>query len=191
MLKNSSLILFIFIILIPEKSGAEEFSKPDHNENEKYGDFLGGIGDRIFSIFGNLIENDQKQRQNILDKLAGKDGELSNQEIREFLETESEISLKEDNQAIDQLKKMYDPENGVYSGIFKLKQKHEDKKYQQVEKLDNVIKNIIEDLDKSEIKKTRLKLMMVKWVPIGDTSIDDEMSVYYDNIIQDLLENIN
>jgi len=190
-LKNILIIFFVFLILFPHKIVAEEPSSYKQTENDKYGDFLGGIGDRIFSIFGDLIENDQKQRQNIIDKLAGKDGELDNQEIREFLKTESEISMEQDEQALDQLKKMYDPENGIYSGIYKLQKRYERKKHQQVEKLDAEIRSIIDNLDANKIKKTRLKLMMVNWVPIGDTSIDNEMSNHYDNIIKDLLDNLS
>ena len=65
---------------------------------------------------------------------------LSDEEVKQLQEIESEQSRKEDEQAMKDLSQMYDPETGMFSGMFKTLEKlnkgFEEKKNIQVKKLD-------------------------------------------------------
>lgn len=167
---------------------AEELTNDSSQEKEKVGQILGGWGDRLFSIFGDAIENQRKERRDLLDKLAGEDGELTNQEIKEFLENEAELNAKEEERALNQLGKMYDPEGGLYSGLYKLSKKIENKRFKQATQLDQKIESVISEIDSIETKKTVLKLRTIHWIPIGSPDIDKEMSEHYANLIAKIIE---
>jgi len=174
------LIIIILTIGMPVKVFADESS-------DKSWQILNGWGDRLFSIFGDAIEDEQRHRQDMIDKLAGEDGELTNEEIRKFRENEAALNEKEEHRAMEQLRKMYDVENGVFSGLFKAKQKIEEKRSERAVQIDQNIAAIITGVDKIGIKKTVLKLRTVHWIPIGHDGIDKKMSVHYANLIQDLI----
>ena len=174
------LIIIILTIGMPVKVFADESS-------DKSLQILNGWGDRLFSIFGDAIEDEQRHRQDMIDKLAGEDGELTNEEIRKFRENEAALNEKEEHRAMEQLRKMYDVENGVFSGLFKAKQKIEEKRSERAVQIDQNIAAIITGVDKIGIKKTVLKLRTVHWIPIGHDGIDKKMSEHYANLIQDLI----
>ena len=52
--------------------------------------------------------------------------------------------------------------------------------------LRKLIENIIEHIDKGEFKTAKLKTITLKWMPIGHTQIDDDMTKYYKEISQNL-----
>ncbi len=162
----------------------------EDNREQKSWQFLSGWGDRLFSIFGDTIENQQEQRQFMLNELSKSDGELTNKEISQFLKNEAEIAAQEDEQAMNQLKKMYDPEHGIFSGLYKRNAKLEYTKNEQVAKLDNQIQTIVVELENLGPQITRLKLKMVRWVPIGDSTIDKEMTDHYLKLVESLINEI-
>ena len=162
----------------------------EDTREEKSWQFLSGWGDRLFSIFGDAIENQQEQRQFMLNELSKSNGELTNEEINKFLKNEAEIAAQEAEQAMNQLKKMYDPEYGIFSGIHKRQAKLEFIKNDQVAKLDNQIQTIVVELENLGPQITRLKLKMVRWVPIGDSTIDKEMTDHYLKLVESLINEI-
>ena len=48
------------------------------------------------------------------------------------------------------------------------------------------IENIIEHIDKDEFKSAKLKIITLKWMPIGHAQIDTDMTKYYKEISQEL-----
>ena len=174
----------VFIVMFHASIFAED------TREQKSWQFLSGWGDRLFSIFGDAFVNQQEQRQFMLNELSKSNGELTNEEINQFLKNEAEIAAQEDEQAMNQLKKMYDPEYGIFSGIYKKNKKLEYKKNEQVAKLDDQIRTTLYELENLGPQKTRLKLKMVRWVPIGDSTIDKEMTDHYLKLVESLIDEI-
>ena len=73
----------------------------------------------------------------------------------------------------------------------KLNKGFEEKKNLQVKKLDKKIENIIEHIDKDEFKSAKLKIITLKWMPIGHAQIDTDMTKYYKEISQELKDLAN
>jgi len=184
-------IFLLTILTLPIESLSEELTPEKSNSNEKFGQFLGGWGDKLFSIFGNAFEKEQKQRNELLDKLAGEDGELTNDEIYKFLKNESEITAEEDARAIEELKKLYDPDTGMFSGLFKYNKKLNEQTKKQAEKLDEAILSIIDQSNELGPQKSVLRLKMIHWIPIGNQKIDEQMSNQYKKIVNDLILQLN
>ena len=53
-------------------------------------------------------------------------------------------------------------------------------------KLDKKIENIVDQIDKGEFKSAKLKIIILKWKPIGHKQIDTDMTKYYKEISQNL-----
>lgn len=188
--RDISILLVTVPIWVGQLHSEELTSAP--SQNEKTGQILGGWGDRLFSIFGSAIENEHLERQNLIDKLAGDDGQLTNDELNQFLKDQSELEANENERALKQLKEMYDPENGVFSGMYKYKyrQKLNTDKNDQAEKLDERIATILSNLNKANTNVSILQLRSIHWIPIGDDQIDTEMSNKYKSIVDDLIAEI-
>ena len=77
----------------------------DENSEKKWS-ILGGWGDRIFSIFGDAIENQNKQEQFILNELSKSDGKLTIDEIKKLEKHRLEMTVKENEEALKMLNKM-------------------------------------------------------------------------------------
>ena len=161
------------------------------DNQEKDWKIFNGLGDKIFSIFGNAIDNQNKERQYILKELSKSDGKLTLKEIKELENHRFEMEVRENEEAIKILNKMNDTEKGILSGAFKLgkkiKQKANLERDEQKKKLDKKIDEIISAHEFNNIKKTKLKLRSIKWSPINNVSIDKEMTIYYNEIVEQLL----
>jgi len=169
---------------------AEELQSGSPETENKFGQIFNGWGDRIFSFFGDAIDNERKERQDLLEKLAGPDGELTNSEIQTFLRNEAEVNAEEERRAIEQLGKMYDPNDGMFSGLYKHKKKLEEERQIQANVLDEKINRLISEIDEVGVKTTILKLRTIHWIPIGHSTIDEEMTTRYASLIETLIEDL-
>ena len=162
--------------------------------NEKEWDLLGGWGDKIFSIFGDAIENQNKQEQFILDELSRSGGELTVEEIKELEKHRLEMEVKESEEALKLLNKMNDPETGYMSGFLKLGNKiNNEAKIErdtQKEKLDSQINEILSEHRAENSQVTKLKLRSVRWAPINHPKIDSSMTDYYEQLIGNIINEL-
>jgi hypothetical protein len=148
---------------------------------------MGKFFDKIFSMFQEIISNEQqeaKEERELMINELSKDGELSLEDLEKIKEMERNELKKDEEQAMESLNKMLDPEEGMFSGIIK---KVDDKKNKQIKKLDDKIIEITSDIEKGNLKKAELKIIILKWVPIGAVNIDNEMTQYYEDISEDLM----
>ena len=153
-------------------------------------DSLKTVLDSLTDMSESARKSEDEEKKLLINKLSESGGELTIEEVKKLLEIESEQSRKEDEQAMKNLNQMYDPETGLFSGMFKTIEKlnkgFEEKKDLQVKKLDKKIENIVDQIDKGEFKSAKLKIITLKWMPIGHDKIDTDMTKYYKEISQDL-----
>ena len=108
--------------------------------------------DSMTDIYKSEKKSEDEKKKLIIKGLSESGGELTVEEVKQLQEIESEQSRKEDEQAMKDLSQMYDPETGMFSGMFKTLKKlnkgFEEKKDLQVKKLDKKIENIVDQIDK-------------------------------------------
>ncbi|MDB4248687.1 hypothetical protein N9854_03570 [Amylibacter sp.] len=159
--------------------------------NNKEWSILGGWGDKIFSIFGNAIENQNKREQFILNELSKSDGKLTIDEVQKLEKHRLEMTVKENEEALKMLNKFYDPETGMMSGFHKLGNKiYDEAKIErdiQKEILDLRIDEIISAHNIENLQVTKLKLRLVRWSPINHSTIDKNMTDYYDKLVEKII----
>ena len=117
-------------------------------------------------------------------------GEMSREEYQEYLDQKSRAEQRETEEALAMLKDMYDPEKGMLSGIAKLANDPSNRKSDQQRKLDKEIKEIIADIGSVSNQVIITRLHLVAWAPVGDPSIDLEMTEYYEKKIERAIESL-
>ena len=117
-------------------------------------------------------------------------GEMSREEYQEYLDQKSQAEQRETEEAFAMLKDMYDPEKGMFSGVTKLAKDPSYKKSDQQRKLDKEIKEIIADIGSVSNQAIITRLHLVAWAPVGDPSIDLEMTEYYEKKIERAIESL-
>ena len=182
-MKYLLVILFLF--------NSHLFAQTTNKDNESMmSGVLKTVLESLTDIYKSEKKSEDEEKKLIIKELSESGGELTIEEVKQLQEIESEQSRKEDEQAMKDLSQMYDPETGMFSGMFKTLEKlnkgFEEKKDLQVKKLDKKIENIIEHIDKNEFKSAKLKIITLKWMPIGHAKIDTDMTKYYKEISQDL-----
>ena len=181
-MKYLLILLFLF--------NSHLFAQTTNKDNESIAGTVKIILDSLTKIVETVNKLEAEEKKLIIKGLSESGGELTIEEVKKLLEIESEQSRKEDEQAMKDLNKMYDPETGLFYGMFKsiekLNKGFEEKKNLQVKKLDKKIENIIDQIDKGEFKSAKLKIITLKWKPIGHKQIDTDMTKYYKEISQDL-----
>ena len=181
-MKYLLILLFLF--------NSHLFAQTTNKDNESIYGTVKIILDSLTKIVENVNKLEAEEKKLIIKGLSESGGELTIEEVRKLLEIESEQSRKEDEQAMKDLNQMYDPETGMFSGMFKTIEKlnkgFEEKKNIQVTKLNKKIENIIEHIDKNEFKSAKLKIITLKWMPIGHNQIDTDMTKYYKETSQEL-----
>ena len=65
------------------------------------------------------------------------------------------------------------------------------KKSFQIKILDEKIQDIISKVTEMDEMSIKLSLKNIRWKPIGNDKIDNEMQVYYNDIVNDLLQQLN
>ena len=182
-MKYLLILLFLF--------NSHLFAQTTNKDNES---MMSGVLKTTLESLTDIYKSEKKseddEKKLIIKGLSESGGELTVEEVKQLQEIESEQSRKENEQAMKDLSQMYDPETGMFSGMFKTIEKlnkgFEEKKNIQVKKLDKKIENIIELIDKGELKSVKLKIITLKWMPIGHATIDTDMTKYYKEISQDL-----
>ncbi|SVC41654.1 uncharacterized protein METZ01_LOCUS294508 [marine metagenome] len=182
-MKYLLVILFLF--------NSHLFAQTTNKDNESMmTGALKTVLDSMTDIYKSEKKSEDEEKKLIIKGLSESGGELTVEEVKQLQEIESEQSRKEDEQAMKDLSQMYDPETGMFSGMFKTLEKlnkgFEEKKDLQVKKLDKKIENIVDQIDKGEFKSAKLKIITLKWKPIGHKQIDTDMTKYYKEISQDL-----
>ena len=167
------------------------FAQTTNKDNESMmNDTLKTVLDSLTDMAESARKSEDEEKKLLINKLSESGGELTVEEVKQLQEIESEQSRKEDEQAMKDLSQMYDPETGMFSGMFKTLEKlnkgFEEKKNIQAQKLDKKIENIIEHIDKDEFKSAKLKIITLKWKPIGHKQIDTDMTKYYKETSQEL-----
>ena len=117
-------------------------------------------------------------------------GEMSREEYQEYLDQKSRAEQRETEEALAMLKDMYDPEKGMLSGIAKLANDPSNRKSDQQRKLDKEIKEIIADIGSVSNQAIITRLHLVAWAPVGDPSIDLEMTEYYEKKIERAIKSL-
>ena len=186
-MKYLLILLFLF--------NSHLFAQTTNKDNESIDGTVKIILDSLTKIVETVNKLEAEEKKLIIKGLSESGGELTIEEVKKLLEIESEQSRKEDEQAMKDLSQMYDPETGMFSGMFKTLEKlnkgFEEKKNIQVKKLDKKIENIIEHIDKDEFKSAKLKIITLKWMPIGHAQIDTDMTKYYKETSQELKDLAN
>ena len=181
-MKYLLVILFLF--------NSHLFAQTTKDNESMMNDALKTVLDSLIDMSDSARKSEDEEKKLLINKLSESGGELTIEEVKQLREIESEQSRKEDEQAMKDLSQMYDPETGLFSGMFKTIEKlnkgFEEKKNIQVTKLNKKIENIIEHIDKNEFKSAKLKIITLKWMPIGHAKIDTDMTKYYKEISQDL-----
>ena len=187
-MKYLLILLFLF--------NSHLFAQTTNKDNESMmTDALKTVLDSLTDMSESARKSEDEEKKLLINKLSESGGELTIEEVRKLLEIESEQSRKEDEQAMKDLSQMYDPETGMFSGMFKTLEKlnkgFEEKKNIQVTKLNKKIENIIEHIDKDEFKSAKLKIITLKWMTIGHAQIDTDMTKYYKETSQELKDLAN
>ena len=181
-MKYLLILLFLF--------NSHLFAQTTNKDNESIAGTVKIILDSLTKIVESVNKLEAEEKKLIIKGLSESGGELTIEEVKKLLEIESEQSRKEDEQAMKDLNQMYDPETGMFSGMFKTLEKlnkgFEEKKNIQVKKLDKKIEIIIEHIDKDEFKSAKLKIITLKWMSIGHVQIDTDMTKYYKETSQEL-----
>ena len=125
----------------------------------------------------------------ILNKLEK--GEITISEYQSYYDEKSQRQQNEENQAIEDLGNLWDPEKGMFSGLIKMSNSVKNLKKEQILKLDRKIDEIVDniDIDKPDLSIT--KLSTISWRPVGDKQIDSEMTDYYKNKIETVKRQVN
>ena len=118
-------------------------------------------------------------------------GEITISEYQSYYDEKSQRQQNEENQAIEDLGNLWDPEKGMFSGLIKMSNSVKNLKKEQILKLDRKIDEIVDniDIDKPDLSIT--KLSTISWRPVGDKQIDSEMTDYYKNKIETVKRQVN
>jgi hypothetical protein len=147
------------------------------------------IAERGFLALEREHDLEIKKAETVLRKYQT--GELSQEEYEEYLKRRTANEREEYNQGVEDLGNMFDPEKGMFSGVIKMASNPELKKIKQIEKLEIEIRNVISKMGTDDESTTKMKLHAVKWVPIGNEKIDNEMSEYYETKISNFIKQLS
>ena len=149
----------------------------------------------IFSLISKKMDNEKEKELLILEKLTHNKSKIKIDDIKQYYKLLSDKEKQENKEAFNILKNMYNPETGLFSEIIKLNKKIDlelnKKKSSQVKILDKKIQDIISKVTEMDEISIKLSLKTIKWKPIGNEKIDTEMKVYYDEVVNDLLQQLN
>ena len=143
---------------------------------------------RVMLFFEREYILELEREEEVLNKY--KKGEISHEEYNQYLNKKIKETTNQTNNGVEVLKQIYDPDNGIFSGIFKMASSPNIQKNKQIQILDKKIDAIIEDLNNQDRDILITRLSAIIWVPVGDETIDKQMSEYYQNKISVLEEKI-
>lgn len=104
---------------------------------------------------------------------------------RRQLEYQQEVAEIEG--AMESISSFYDLEDGPMAGLVKKASSLETRRERQINELNFKIDRILENVTEENVWQTKLKLLNISWVPLGDTQIDREMSTYFHTKIETII----
>ena len=149
----------------------------ENSDDLEYG-WLGGIGDKIFSLFETQHEAENRQREELVDRIAGEDGQLSREELQILREYDAEQEREDIESSLGMLNSI---NTSNMSMIERYAQADEEKAEEQVAALDQITANIVELIDSGEMLSARLAVEKIVWIPIGNDRLDNEYHRMYQN----------
>jgi hypothetical protein len=172
------------------KNNSQEVKNQSTDESREkfFQNQLLGFAERGISTLEREHKLELEKEEAVLRKFAR--GELSREEYQEYLDQKSQAEQRETEEAFAMLKDMYDPEKGMLSGVMKLANDPSNRKSDQQRKLDKEIKEIIADIGSVSNQAIITRLHLVAWAPVGDPSIDQEMTDYYEKKIERAIESL-
>ena len=120
-----------------------------------------------------------------------KNGELSQDQYNEYLKKKAEQDRSEQQQVVEDLGNMFDPDKGMFSGVIKMGSKPQFKKQKQIDKLERDIQKTLSLLENDQTNVIKIKLRGIKWIPIDNKVIDEKMTKFYKNKISTLINEID
>jgi len=179
--KNSSfkkiVLFFSFTTQIFLISNLVLADDSENSDDLEYG-WLGGIGDKIFSLFETQHEAENRQREELVDRIAGEDGQLSREELQILREYDAEQEREDIESSLGMLNSI---NTSNMSMIERYAQADEEKAEEQVAALDQITANIVELIDSGEMLSARLAVEKIVWIPIGNDRLDNEYHRMYQN----------
>jgi len=179
--KNSSfkkiVLFFSFTTQIFLISNLVLADDSENSDDLEYG-WLGGIGDKIFSLFETQHEAENRQREELVDRIAGEDGQLSREELQILREYDAEQEREDIESSLGMLNSI---NTSNMSMIERYAQADEEKAEEQVAALDQITANIVELIDSGEMLSARLAVEKIVWIPIGNDRLDNEYRRMYQN----------
>ena len=179
--KNSSfkkiVLFFSFTTQIFLISNLVLADDSENSDDLEYG-WLGGIGDKIFSLFETQLEAENRQREELVDRIAGEDGQLSREELQILREYDAEQEREDIESSLGMLNSI---NTSNMSMIERYAQADEEKAEEQVAALDQITANIVELIDSGEMLSARLAVEKIVWIPIGNDRLDNEYRRMYQN----------
>ena len=166
--KNSSfkkiVLFFSFTTQIFLTSNLVLADDSENSDDLEYG-WLGGIGDKIFSLFETQLEAENRQREELVDRIAGEDGQLSREELQILREYDAEQEREDIESSLGMLNSI---NTSNMSMIERYAQADEEKAEEQVAALDQITANIVELIDSGEMLSARLAVEKIVWIPTGN-----------------------
>ena len=147
------------------------------------------IAERALLALEREHELELRKEETVLRKYQN--GELSQDQYEDYLKKKAEQNRSEQQQAIEDIGNMFDPDKGMFSGASKMASKPQFKKQTQIDKLEREIQKILSSLEIEQINVIKIKLMGIKWIPIDNKIIDEEMTKFYKDKISTLINEIN
>ena len=141
--------------------------------------------ERATLVLQREIDIEQRKEASVLQKFES--GEMSLAEYEEYLERKSAREIEE---AYESMGRMFDPEKGMFSGAIKMAQKPEVRKRAQIKKLDTELRDVVSAMAQDNPATTKARLSLIKWMPVGDAKIDEEMDRYYAERVNALMSQI-
>lgn len=117
-------------------------------------------------------------------------GKISLEEYENYLQRKLEEENKEYEDASELIQNLYDPEKGMFSGVYKILMSPKFKKEEQIKELDKTINYLIQELENENKEIIVIKLKQTTWTPVGDKVIDQEMTKLYEKRIKVILDNL-
>ena len=144
--------------------------------------------ERATLVLQREIDIEQREETSVLQKFES--GEMSLTEYEEYLERKSAREQREIEEAYESIGSMFDPEKGMFSGGVKMAQHPEFRKREQIKKLDAELKDVISAMSQDNPSITKARLSVIKWIPVGNSKIDEEMNRYYTERVEALMSHI-
>lgn len=144
-----------------------------------------------------MVEEEYARENRAADLLLQKyeAGEIT---LQEYYRLEAERSKMEYQQEMKELEGMmesfgsfYDPQKGPMSGLIEHASTVEAKRDKQVNTLNLKIDRILADVTDRNVRVTKLKLLNVSWVPVGDTDVDAKMTKFYEAKVNKIISSLD